>query len=67
MCSFFVRSGSVWLSDGYLGVGRYSDYWSHTANLNTAYAYYLGFGSADTNSSNFWSRYAGRSLRCLQE
>ncbi len=64
---FFVRSG-VWAGYGYplLYVGQQGNYWSSRADPSLVeYAYYLSFDANSVDPSNHFSRYIGRSLRCL--
>lgn len=61
----FVRSGYVYLNNGYANlVGSYGYYWSRTSS-SSAGAYYLYFNTSNVYPSDSFSRYGGRSLRCL--
>ena len=60
----FVRSGSVF-SGSLRFAGNNGIYWSSTAFSSTSLAYALYFYSGGVYPSDDYSRYAGRSVRCL--
>ena len=61
---YFVRSGYV--TSGSLGGAGYSGtYWSSTAVSSASSAYNLGFTSGYVLPSDTYSRFNGRSVRCL--
>ena len=68
LCFSFVRSGGVFLDNGYLWyAGQLSYYWSLGAYSDTPNAYGLGFASGSVSPSYNNVRHYGFSLRCLQE
>ena len=61
---YFHPSGRV--SSGSLRFAGYScDYWSSTARSNNSHAYSLNFTSGSVDPSDYTSRFAGSSVRCL--
>ena len=61
---YFVRSGDVY-SGSLRYAGNVGLYWSSTAYSSASYAYSLHFYSGYVDPSNYSSRYAGFSVRCL--
>lgn len=60
---YFVRPGFI--GGGTMGYpGVYGDYWSSTVSSNTG-AYVLFFNGTDIYPTINYSRYVGRSVRCV--
>ena len=65
---YFVRSGDVYLNDGYLRyVGHEGVYWTATAVSSAYGAYRFYLSHIWVNPLAYTNRFAGYSLRCLQE
>ena len=61
-----MRGGYVYpIYQQFYYAGQSGVYWSSQAYSDTNYAYSLSFGASGVNPSDYYSRYTGRSLRCL--